>query len=255
MPASAMRSFGDVWSAARPSLRIIKTAFFAQYAEDAIVFLALKPSSRGFYVDSGAFHPTEGSNTYKLYLKGWHGLTVEPNPAMAPLFRRMRPRDHHLTEGISLRPTDGLLWHEFANPTMNTMSADRASHLRRHGFEATATKKIVCRPLQDIIDTVCPGQHIDLLSVDCEGMDLEVLQSLDYGRCRPTSILVEDLAGYYAMRDGAPPSAIARYVRDHGYHPIAQMLYSFLYIAEDWRELMKKSAAFDPRMIQNGLLP
>jgi len=40
----------------------------------------MRPQGRGFYVDVGAYQPQSGSNTYKLYLKGWSGITIEPNP-------------------------------------------------------------------------------------------------------------------------------------------------------------------------------
>jgi len=64
----------------KPYLAAMGSHTYGQYGEDALVFSALKPSRRGFYVDVGAYDPLEGSNTYKLYQRGWRGLTIEPNP-------------------------------------------------------------------------------------------------------------------------------------------------------------------------------
>jgi FkbM family methyltransferase len=245
-----MRPLSEMLTAIRPTLGVLKTAFFGQFAEDAILFLTMRPRASGFYIDAGAFHPTEGSNTYKLYLKGWRGITIEPAPKASPLFRKLRPNDVHLNCGIADAVSDLVLQQFPDYPTLNTFSTQRATDLQRDGYKCSPAAKIACKPLRDIVQEICPGQHIDLLSIDCESMDLEVLQSLDYERTRPTVILVEDLEGYRARRDGRGTTPIESFMRAAHYRPIAQMVYSFLYLAEDWLELTKRSAAFDPRLIQ-----
>lgn len=243
-----MVAFRDILSGAKPSFRALKTIFFGEYAEDAFIFAVLKPRARGFYVDVGAYHPIEGSNTYKLYLKGWHGITIEPNPHTARLFHRIRPRDHHVTCGVAREAAHDMVWHEFAYPTLNTFSAERAAGLQRAGFPCTGTQKIAVRPLQEIVDAICPEKHIDLLLIDCEGMDLEVLQSFDCERLRPPFILIEDWDGYRATRDRTARSPIGIYMEKISYRPIAQLFYSFFYVADDWREQMEKDRAFDMRL-------
>jgi len=58
------------------------------------------------------------------------------------------------------------------------------------GCEARST--VTCRTLTEIVDaTRYRGRRIDLLSVDTEGHDLQVLQSLDFDRYRPALIAVE----------------------------------------------------------------
>ncbi|MEI9928867.1 MAG: hypothetical protein WDN44_15790 [Sphingomonas sp.] len=52
------------------------TSFFG---EDVLLGRLLKTASSGTYVDVGANHPIEGSNTYRLYRQGWTGLTIDPN--------------------------------------------------------------------------------------------------------------------------------------------------------------------------------
>ena len=62
---------------------------FSFLGEDKLLSLFC-PCPTGFYVDVGAFHPIVGSNTYKLYLRGWRGITIEPCPDNA---RRLRPAE------------------------------------------------------------------------------------------------------------------------------------------------------------------
>ncbi len=46
--------------------------------------------------------------------------------------------------------------------------------------------------LESILDThLAQSQNIDVLSIDCEGLDLEVLQSNNFSKYRPSHIIVE----------------------------------------------------------------
>src|SRR5208337_2713547 len=53
-------------------------------AEDLLVetvfLVVLKQYGPGTYLDIGAAHPVQHSNTYFFYERGWSGLCVEPNP-------------------------------------------------------------------------------------------------------------------------------------------------------------------------------
>ena len=50
----------------------------------------------GFYIDVGSGHPVYDNVSFAFYLKGWRGITVEPNPWLARLSRAVRPRDRHV---------------------------------------------------------------------------------------------------------------------------------------------------------------
>jgi FkbM family methyltransferase len=214
----------------------------------------MKPSRSGFYVDVGAYAPVDGSNTYKLYMQGWRGLTIEPNPKVTSAFRTVRGGDTHLTMGVSKTP-DTLKYFEFEISMLNTLSEERANLLQSEGYVFKSTRKIECAPLSDILDRHAAGKHMDLLSVDCEGFDMDVLQTIDFVRQRPTALLVEDLEGFGNFREASGSSEIERYMREQNYAPVAQAIYSTLYVARDWRELNQRTNAFTERMIQPGLLP
>jgi hypothetical protein len=55
--------------------------------------------------------------------------------------------------------------------------------------------------LRQLIAAHSPGRHINLLSVDCEGLDLQVLKSADIGVFRPTILVVEDFRRYLELRN------------------------------------------------------
>lgn len=219
----------DTGSSARgvlPVLQRIKSVSFAMYAED-VLMSHMRPQGTGFYVDIGAFHPQMHSNTYKLYLKGWSGLTVEPNPGVAETFRRARPRDAHLTLGIAGQESE-LTYYKFRDGAQNTFDAERAAELRAEQVGEVAVK---CLPLNDVFERHCGGRPVDLLSVDCEGRDLEVIRSLDWQRHRPTMLIIEDFEQFETGRSPKPASsAIRSFMLAHDYAAVSQAVFSYFYV-------------------------
>lgn len=226
----------------------------SQYGEDQMFRLLLHPSSQGTFVDVGAHHPIDGSNTFNLYLRGWKGVTIDPNPTFEPLYRRLRPGQRHLVEGVSAIAAT-LTYFEFQDSRHNTLSADRARDLAALGVEAIAQRQIACRPLRSIVEECLPRRQIDLLAVDCEGLDQQVLESLDLAAHRPTTILIEDYDRFTSVRDGEGSSALHDFMVRNGYYPIAQLAFSALYVARDWRDLFRLSGAFSEDRVQGGILP
>jgi FkbM family methyltransferase len=206
-------------------MRRIRSVSFSQYGED-VLLSHLKPEARGFYVDVGAYHPCSLSNTYKLYLKGWRGITIEPNPDMTPLFRRFRPGDLHLQIGIASEPGE-LTYYRSDDPHENSFDGEWA--MSRPG-KPIDSLSIPCLPLSDALTTHAPSQHVDLLNVDCEARDLDVLRSLNWERDRPTAIIVEDFQAFHAGTSAGRGGEIRDFMFERGYAIAAQCVFSFIYV-------------------------
>ena len=234
----------DAWRSLLPS--------FSQFGEDHALLRLLKPRSTGTYVDVGANEPLEGSNTAFLYSLGWTGLAIDANPVFAPKFRKTRPQDTFLTMGVALEPAE-LTYFEFENNVFNTLSPERAAQLTAEGTRPVAERRIPCLPLRDIVRQHLPGRRVDLLTVDCEGLDLDVLRSAHLEEMRPTVIMVEDFARYEAFREGGDPGELDRFLRGAGYLPICQLAWSALFVARDWRS--HPDRAFRPPTNEFGYMP
>lgn len=227
---------------------------FSQYGEDQVFKLLFQPGIVGTYVDVGSHHPAKGSNTFYLYNRGWRGVTIDPNPVFAEGYRKLRPDEPHLVEGVS--PDGGeLTYFEFADSVFNTLSADRADELQRMGKTFIGTQQVPCRSLEAIVDECLADRQIDLLSVDCEGFDRMVIESLNLQRHRPTVMIVEDYDRLRSFRDGAGQSELHDFLSDEGYCPVAQLAFSSIYVSRNCRELMARSSAYDISRIQGGILP
>jgi FkbM family methyltransferase len=166
---------------------------YAASGEDRLVASIFgKP---GFYVDVGCNHPTNYSNTFMLYKRGWRGINIDANPALIALHQRLKPRDQSIFAAIA-RERKTLTFTEFDGETLMAsldpalVQARVASGLRIRSQTALETKT-----LTEILQQLNAPKQFELLSVDVEGLDLEVLQSLDFERFRPKLILVEIL-GY-----------------------------------------------------------
>src|SRR5256885_6654989 len=72
------------------------TVSYAQRFEDLYLMRCFAGDSDGFYIDIGSGHTVYDNTSFAFYLKGWHGITVEPNPWLARLSRAVRPRDRHV---------------------------------------------------------------------------------------------------------------------------------------------------------------
>jgi hypothetical protein len=96
-------------------------------------------------------------------------------------------------------------------------------------------------PLAEILNAHLPdGRSIDFLTVDAEGLDLEVLCSNDWARFRPKVVVVEDPDAL--ILDDLGRSEVANYLRERGYKPCAKSLHS-LFLADE-RRLVKRPDRF-----------
>ncbi|MEM9669625.1 MAG: FkbM family methyltransferase [Pseudomonadota bacterium] len=165
---------------------------YSQCGEDIFLLHECYLPQRGTYVDVGAGHPYFGSNSYLFYRRGWQGLTIDPNPDHARLHRIIRPRDTFQQLGVSQTEAK-LEYFKFNNPDFNTFDADARDRAVSHGGVLKDTDTIPVRPLATLLAENGIQSDFDMLSVDCEGLDVDVLMSNDWKTYRPRIVLVEDL--------------------------------------------------------------
>lgn len=167
---------------------------YSQEGEDLLLRRIFEGQSAGFYVDIGAHHPKRFSNTHIFYASGWRGINVEPNPVVAAKFARERKRDINLQFGVASHRGE-LLYYEFDDPALNTFDKNLAVEREATtSYRVIATQKITVDRLDSLLESYLPaGSAIDFLTVDVEGLDLDVLKSNDWNRFRPRCVLTEAL--------------------------------------------------------------
>jgi FkbM family methyltransferase len=195
---------------------------YSQEGEDLIAARLLDEKPDGFYVDIGAHHPVRHSNTYLLYRRGWRGINIDATPGSMAEFRRLRPRDINVECLVASDPSPRHFY-AFNEPALNTaspaMARERPSENAQ--FRVTREFELRPRPLASLLDEFLPkGKAINLMSVDVEGLDLDVLRSNDWERYRPTLLLVEVLQTELSDLDR---HEIVQFLRGRNYRPIAKL--------------------------------
>ena len=164
---------------------------YSQYGEDIILSKLLKSAKTGFYIDIGAHHPTEFSNTKYFYERGFRGINIEPNPHLIEEFLIQRKEDINLNIGIA--PQEGEMeFYLVEASTLSTFDAAAAKEsCKIYNSKIIGQLNTKVHPLAQIIEKHAPKKTIDFLSVDAEGYDLKVLQSNDWNKYRPQFVIVE----------------------------------------------------------------
>ena len=168
---------------------------YSQEGEDLVLWVLLgdRVNRPGFYVDIGAHHPYRFSNTCIFYKNGWHGINVDATPGSMRPFRRLRRRDVNLECGISGEEGE-MTYFIFDEPALNTFSEELAREYQENGRKLISRQTVATRTLGSLLDEYMPaGTEIDFMSVDVEGLDLQVLRSNDWQRYRPYILVVEAL--------------------------------------------------------------
>ncbi|MDY0000945.1 MAG: hypothetical protein RBU30_06595 [Polyangia bacterium] len=186
--------------------------FYGPVAEDFLmesICAALAPERlrdrQLTYLDIGAGHPINGSNTYRFYRQGIRGVLLAPVPELAREMRRIRPADTVLEVGVRFDArTEAEL---FVTEDRGHWSFDpdylRAHLEREHDDSRTIeTLTVTLMDINEIIDEQLGGAAPGILNLAAEPYTREVLSSLDVKRHRPLVICIEHGDGSHSPSEG-----------------------------------------------------
>jgi FkbM family methyltransferase len=171
---------------------------FAQEGEDIIMdqMVSYFGIDHPSYLDIGAHDPIIYNNTFLFYGRGSRGVLVEPNPVMVDKLRHERPGDTVLAVGIGVTDAPSADYYvTHGAGLLNTFSKPEAEALKRK-YGPDFIERVLPIPLVNVNRVLAdhfPHGGPDLLSIDTEGLDLDILRSLDFTRFRPRIICVETL--------------------------------------------------------------
>jgi hypothetical protein len=164
-----------------------------------------------------------------LYRLGWHGVNIDATPGSMRPFTRDRPRDVNLEMGVAATRETRTLF-VFDEPALNTFDPERARALDHPPYRLVSKHPVMCAPLRTILADHVIGA-IDLLTVDVEGLDFEVVQTVDWDVQRPHVVLLEHLVHDLAS---LLSSELHGYLTAHGYDLVAKTFNSLFYAARSW---------------------
>jgi FkbM family methyltransferase len=161
---------------------------YSQYFEEEHILAACSGIDNGRYLDIGAYHPTEKSNTRALFEWGWSGVMLEPSPdPMLSLIKVYgdEPRVTLIAAAAGLEP--GLVkLHVTADAVSTTNEAQREVWKDAGGYYGSIMVPVL---LLEDITTRFGG--FDFINFDSEGSSVDLFKRALALGLRPRCYCVE----------------------------------------------------------------
>ena len=168
---------------------------YSQLGEDAIVRYVF--SKLGIqhpsYIDIGANDPQRFNNTALFYEEGSRGINIEPDPSVFKELVHARGGDLNLNMGVGDK-NGTFAFYLFNDDKLSTFSKEEAERVMKENPALSFTEITVpMRTVDSVIEEYCNGVFPDFLSLDVEGLDRVVLESINYEKSAPKVICVETI--------------------------------------------------------------
>lgn len=211
-------------------------ATYSQAGEDIIVqylFDSLK-IEKPTYLDIGTNQPLICNNTYHFYAKGCYGVCIEPDKNMVDVIKKKRPGNTILNIGIGLSDSPAATFYLFPSDvnSWSTFSKEEAIIREKETGIGFTTVQVPLKPVNRIIQEHF-ATYPNFISVDVEGLDLDILQSLDFEKYKPEVICVETITFGYLDNTAEKIDAISQFMHSKGYFTYADTYINSIYCRTD----------------------
>jgi hypothetical protein len=165
---------------------------YSQDHEQVHILKALEGISRGKFLDIGAYHPTELSNTRALYELGWEGVMVEPSPAPMLSLLKEYSQDQRiqLIQGLVVPESEGgVRPMVITNGPYSTIDPKTAKKWGQHksvGYYGSLFIPVI--PIESLLSSLGPFDFIDF---DVEGGSKDLFTRMLDLNIRPRCVCVE----------------------------------------------------------------
>ena len=178
--------------------------YHSQDEQDKLVSQLLRGKAFGFFVEFGAGDGVFHSNSlfFEKHLC-WTGLCVEPSKYIFEKLVENRPRCTRVWGAICnsdqtqrkytdvLSPTGWTGWSGFFDTFSLQHKAQIAEKERTQGWR-TETYLVKCHTLESLLRDYAPhgmATGVDYLSIDTEGSEKEIIDSIDFGRLKMSGVV------------------------------------------------------------------
>ena len=204
----------------------IKKKTYSMNEEDIFINKYFKKKT-GFFVDVGAYHPLELSNTYLLYKRGWNGINIDISSLSVDYFNYIRPDDININIAVTEKKSIKTIFYQKKKSPLNTLNFKLAS---KHFSLNFKKKKIKSDTLTSIIDkTKFKGIKINFLNIDAEGGDFEVLKSLNFKKYKPKLICVEIIDNFNSSKKAIKKNKIYKFLIQKKYKLVWSAHFSHIF--------------------------
>lgn len=198
--------------------------FYSQGGEDFLLSLLFPSMTEGVFVEVGCIDGKRFSNTYHFEKKGWTGICVEAHAGYIDLLRKNRPNSIIVHAAAGEQDQDNVSFFANSRGSLSTLEKHREKQFSENygeyftGFE---TQQVPMLTLGTIFER-CNVGHIDILSLDIEGYEVQALKGINFDRIKPTVMVIE-------CDSDEDRKAVEAILFPHGYHYITRLCCNLFY--------------------------
>ena len=168
--------------------------YYSQFEQDKTVYqMFFKNKTEGYFVDIGAHDGTTFSNSKFFEELGWSGVCVEPNPKIFDVLQSTR-KCKCVKKAVADKVGTAQFFQILGEADMLSGLADefnqRGIENIHHNIQNNEFDYINVE--LDLFDNIVDSNIIDFLSLDTEGNELKILQTIDFNKYDIKVITVEN---------------------------------------------------------------
>lgn len=175
--------------------------FHSQYGQDKWLFENLyKKKSNGFFIEIGADDGIDKSNSYFFERRmNWQGICIEPSPKRFELLKNNR---QCICENYAIANSHGIAdfmeisgWGKGLSGIIDNYNLRHRERIERelHHPENNGNEviQVPTIPMRDLLKKH-NIRHVDFCSIDTEGSELDIIQSIDFDQCQIDVLIIEN---------------------------------------------------------------
>lgn len=220
------------------SIQTLFGQYYGQVEQDKFLNETYFQNRRGgTFVEFGAYDGVKISNSYFFEKElGWTGICIEP---IAEHFKKLKENRHcFCVQGcVAPRPgtvdflkiSGGQWFNQMLSGIVSSYDPRHIDRVRQEvaRFHATVTViQVPCYRLTDLLDQHSMP-HVNYLSIDTEGGELEILQSIDFKKYQIDFITVED--NYNDVR-------LQQFLESQGFELIKRLSHDLVFKHRNWKK-------------------
>lgn len=208
---------------------------YSQAGEDSVVrFLFSDIGVKNIsYLDLGTNNPKYGNNTYWFYKNNSKGVCVEADPSLISKIKKYRSKDKVIHAGVSIDNFSNSKFYIFNQAALNTFDLVEANKRSLSGKYKVI--KEVNVPLLTINDLIAQNfdTYPDFLSIDIEGLDYDVLKSLNY-LIYPIPVMCVETCTYSENHIRQKDTKLINFMLEKDYFIYADTYLNTIFVNKSW---------------------
>ena len=180
----------------------MKHNFYSQHGEDFLLHKIFQGKRDGFFVEVGCIDGRRFSNSLHFEEIGWKGMCVEAHEGYIEQLRLNRPESIVCHFAVGSTDQEKITFFANSRGSLSTLDSSKEMEFKQKfgdyfsGFEQQNVSLTTLNTLFQKHDVT----HIDFLSIDIEGYEVEALMGLDLNKYSPEVFVIESDSKEHEIR-------------------------------------------------------